>query len=313
MVKYIVKRFIALIPVLLGVTLIIFTLLYFTPGDPALIMLSDEAATPEAIAQIHEELGLDDPFWVRYGNYVLDLLRGDLGVSYLNKRPVAEMLLERLPRTMTLACASAVLATVLGITFGVIAAVKHNSIFDNLCMIFALGGVSMPHFWQGLLLMLLFGVKLGWLPVSGYGTLAQLILPALTIGYGCMAIIARMTRSSMLEVINQDYINFARAKGQKKFIIITRHALQNALIPIITTIALQFGILLGGSVITESIFAIPGIGKLMVDSIRASNYPVVQGGVLMIAFIYCVNNLLVDIIYAFIDPRIKAKYSNAKG
>ena len=312
MVKYIVKRFIALIPVLLGVTLIIFTLLYFTPGDPALIMLSDEAATPEAIAQIHEELGLDDPFWVRYGNYVLDLLRGDLGVSYLNKRPVAEMLLERLPRTMTLACASAVLATVLGITFGVIAAVKHNSIFDNLCMIFALGGVSMPHFWQGLLLMLLFGVKLGWLPVSGYGTLAQLILPALTIGYGCMAIIARMTRSSMLEVINQDYINFARAKGQKKFIIITRHALQNALIPIITTIALQFGILLGGSVITESIFAIPGIGKLMVDSIRASNYPVVKGGVLMIAFIYCVNNLLVDIIYAFIDPRIKTSLRNGR-
>ena len=312
MVKYIVKRFIALIPVLLGVTLIIFTLLYFTPGDPALIMLSDEAATPEAIAQIHEELGLDDPFWVRYGNYVLDLLRGDLGVSYLNKRPVAEMLLERLPRTMTLACASAALATVLGITFGVIAAVKHNSIFDNLCMIFALGGVSMPHFWQGLLLMLLFGVKLGWLPVSGYGTLAQLILPALTIGYGCMAIIARMTRSSMLEVINQDYINFARAKEQKKFIIITRHALQNALIPIITTIALQFGILLGGSVITESIFAIPGIGKLMVDSIRASNYPVVQGGVLMIAFIYCVNNLLVDIIYAFIDPRIKTSLRNGR-
>ena len=312
MVKYIVKRFIALIPVLLGVTLIIFTLLYFTPGDPALIMLSDEAATPEAIAQIHEELGLDDPFWVRYGNYVLDLLRGDLGVSYLNKRPVAEMLLERLPRTMTLACASAALATVLGITFGVIAAVKHNSIFDNLCMIFALGGVSMPHFWQGLLLMLLFGVKLGWLPGSGYGTLAQLILPALTIGYGCMAIIARMTRSSMLEVINQDYINFARAKGQKKFIIITRHALQNALIPIITTIALQFGILLGGSVITESIFAIPGIGKLMVDSIRASNYPVVQGGVLMIAFIYCVNNLLVDIIYAFIDPRIKTSLRNGR-
>ena len=312
MVKYIVKRFIALIPVLLGVTLIIFTLLYFTPGDPAQIMLGDEAATPEAIAQIHEELGLDDPFWVRYGNYVLDLLHGDLGVSYLNKRPVAEMLIERLPKTMTLACVSAALAIVLGVTFGVIAAVKHNSIFDNLCMIFALGGVSMPHFWQGLLLMLLFGVKLGWLPISGYGTLAQLILPALTIGYGCMAIIARMTRSSMLEVINQDYINFAHAKGQKKFVIITRHALQNALIPIITTIALQFGILLGGSVITESIFAIPGIGKLMVDSIRASNYPVVQGGVLLIAFIYCVNNLLVDIIYALIDPRMKTSLSNAR-
>lgn len=311
MIKYIIKRLIALIPVLLGVTLIVFTLLYFSPGDPALIMLGDEA-TPEAIEQIHEELGWNDPFWVRYGNYVKDLLHGDLGVSYLNKKPVAEMLAERLPKTLTLACTSALLATVLGITFGVIAAVKHNSIFDNLCMLFALGGVSMPHFWQGLLLMLLFGVKLGWLPISGFGTLAQLVLPSLTIGYGCMAIIARMTRSSMLEVINQDYINFARAKGQKNMVIIIRHALHNALIPIITTIALQFGVLLGGSVITESIFAIPGVGKLMVDSIRASNYPVVQGGVLMIALIYCVSNLLVDIIYAFIDPRVKTSLSNAR-
>lgn len=311
MVKYILKRLIALIPVLLGVTLIIFTLLYLTPGDPALIMLGDDA-TAEGIEQIHEELGWNDPFWVRYWNYVVDLLHGDLGVSYLNKRPVAEMLSERLPKTLTLATASAVLATVLGITFGVVAAVYHNSIFDNLCMIFSLGGVSMPHFWQGLLLMLLFGVKLKWLPISGYGTFAQLILPALTIGYGCMAIIARMTRSSMLEVINQDYINFAHAKGQKNIVIIIRHALHNALIPIITTIAMQFGVLLGGSVITESIFAIPGVGKLMVDSIRASNWPVVQGGVLIIALIYCVNNLLVDIIYAFVDPRVKTSLSSVR-
>ncbi len=170
----------------------------------------------------------------------------------------------------------------------------------------------MPHFWQGLLLMLLFGVKLGWLPVSGYGTFAQLIMPALTIGFGSMAIIARMTRSSMLEVINQDYIDFAHAKGQKDKVIIVRHALHNAMIPIITTIALQFGVLLGGSVITESIFAIPGVGKLVVDSIRASNYPVVQGAVLVIAMIYCVSNLLVDIIYAFIDPRIKTSRSNTR-
>lgn len=311
MVKYFIKRLIALIPVLLGVTLIVFTLLYFTPGDPALIMLGDEA-TAEAIEQIHEELGLDDPFWVRYGRYLKDLLHGDLGVSYLNKRPVADMLLERIPKTMTLASVSALLAVVLGITFGVIAAVKHNSIFDNLCMVFSLGGVCMPHFWQGLLLMLLFGVKLGWLPISGYGTFAQLILPALTIGYGCMAIIARMTRSSMLEVINQDYINFAKAKGQKNLVIIIKHALHNALIPIITTIALQFGVLLGGSVITESIFAIPGVGKLMVDSIRASNHPVVQGGVLIIAFIYCIINLLVDIIYAYVDPRVKTSLSNSR-
>ncbi|MDY5931222.1 MAG: ABC transporter permease [Candidatus Ornithospirochaeta sp.] len=312
MVKYILKRLIALIPVLFGVTLVVFTLLYFTPGDPALIMLSDEAATPEAIAQIHEELGLDDPFWVRYFRYVVDLLHGDLGVSYINKRPVSEMLLSRLPKTMVLATTSATLAVVLGIILGVIAAIKHNSIFDNVCMIIALGGVSMPHFWQGLLLMLLFGVKLGWLPISGFGKFSQLILPALTIGYGSMAIIARMTRSSMLEVINQDYISFGKAKGQKFNRIVIFHALRNALIPIITTIALQFGIMLGGSVIVESIFAIPGVGKLMVDSIRASNYPVVLGGVLMIAFIYCVNNLLVDIIYAFVDPRVKTSLSSTR-
>ena len=311
MIKYIVRRLIALIPVLLGVTLIIFTLLYFTPGDPALVMLGDEA-TPEAIAQIHEELGWNDPFWVRYFNYVVDLLHGDLGVSYTNGRPVFDLLVERLPKTITLALISTTIAVTLGILLGVIAAIKQNSIFDNLCMLLALVGVSMPHFWQGLLLMLLFGVKLGWLPISGWGEVGNVVLPSLTIGLGSMAIIARMTRSSMLEVINQDYINFARAKGQKNGKIITGHELRNALIPIITTIAIQFGNMLGGSVITETIFAIPGVGKLMVDSIRSGNYLVVQGGVLLIAFIYCINNLLVDVIYAFVDPRVKTNLSNAR-
>lgn len=311
MIKYIVRRLIALIPVLLGVTLIIFTLLYFTPGDPALVMLGDEA-TPEAIAQIHEELGWNDPFWVRYFNYVVDLLHGDLGVSYTNGRPVFDLLVERLPKTITLALISTTIAVTLGILLGVIAAIKQNSIFDNLCMLLALVGVSMLHFWQGLLLMLLFGVKLGWLPISGWGEVGNVVLPSLTIGLGSMAIIARMTRSSMLEVINQDYINFARAKGQKNGKIITGHELRNALIPIITTIAIQFGNMLGGSVITETIFAIPGVGKLMVDSIRSGNYPVVQGGVLLIAFIYCINNLLVDVIYAFVDPRVKTNLSNAR-
>lgn len=311
MIKYIVRCLIALIPVLLGVTLIIFTLLYFTPGDPALVMLGDEA-TPEAIAQIHEELGWNDPFWVRYFNYVVDLLHGDLGVSYTNGRPVFDLLVERLPKTITLALISTTIAVTLGILLGVIAAIKQNSIFDNLCMLLALVGVSMPHFWQGLLLMLLFGVKLGWLPISGWGEVGNVVLPSLTIGLGSMAIIARMTRSSMLEVINQDYINFARAKGQKNGKIITGHELRNALIPIITTIAIQFGNMLGGSVITETIFAIPGVGKLMVDSIRSGNYPVVQGGVLLIAFIYCINNLLVDVIYAFVDPRVKTNLSNAR-
>ncbi len=311
MIKYIVRRLIALIPVLLGVKLIIFTLLYFTPGDPALVMLGDEA-TPEAIAQIHEELGWNDPFWVRYFNYVVDLLHGDLGVSYTNGRPVFDLLVERLPKTITLALISTTIAVTLGILLGVIAAIKQNSIFDNLCMLLALVGVSMPHFWQGLLLMLLFGVKLGWLPISGWGEVGNVVLPSLTIGLGSMAIIARMTRSSMLEVINQDYINFARAKGQKNGKIITGHELRNALIPIITTIAIQFGNMLGGSVITETIFAIPSVGKLMVDSIRSGNYPVVQGGVLLIAFIYCINNLLVDVIYAFVDPRVKTNLSNAR-
>lgn len=311
MIKYITRRLAALIPVLLGVTLIVFTLLYFSPGDPALVMLGDEA-TPEAIEQIHEQLGWNDPFWVRYFNYVKDLVQGDMGMSYMNNRPVFELLIERMPKTVTLACTSAVVAVTLGIVLGVIAAVKQNSIFDNLSMLLALAGISMPHFWQGLLLMLLFGVKLGWLPISGWGTAANLVLPSLTIGLGSMAIIARMTRSSMLEVINQDYMNFAKSKGQKKSCIILGHGLRNALIPIITTIALQFGNMLGGSVITETIFAIPGVGKLMVDSIRSGNYPVVQGGVLLIAFIYCINNLLVDVIYAFVDPRVKTSLSNAR-
>lgn len=311
MIKYMTKRLIALIPVLLGVTLIVFTLLYFTPGDPALVMLGDDA-TPEAIEQIHEELGWNDPFWIRYVHYVVDLLHGDLGTSYLNKRPVFDLLIERMPKTVTLACTSAVVAVVFGILLGVIAAVKQNSIFDNLSMVLALAGVSMPHFWQGLLLMLLFGVKLGWLPISGWGKVTNLVLPSLTIGLGSMAVIARMTRSSMLEVINQDYINFAKAKGQKGGNIVIFHALRNALIPIITVIAIQFGNMLGGSVITESIFAIPGVGKLMVDSIRNGNYPVVQGGVLLIAFIYCINNLLVDVIYAFADPRVKVSLSNSR-
>ena len=222
------------------------------------------------------------------------------------------LLVERLPKTITLALISTTIAVTLGILLGVIAAIKQNSIFDNLCMLLALVGVSMPHFWQGLLLMLLFGVKLGWLPISGWGEVGNVVLPSLTIGLGSMAIIARMTRSSMLEVINQDYINFARAKGQKNGKIITGHELRNALIPIITTIAIQFGNMLGGSVITETIFAIPGVGKLMVDSIRSGNYPVVQGGVLLIAFIYCINNLLVDVIYAFVDPRVKTNLSNAR-
>ena len=252
-------------------------------------------------------MGLNDPFLVRFARYVWKIVtEGDFGLSYTNKRPVLEVVMTRFPNTIILSVTSAVIAVFLGLLLGIIAAVKQYSIFDNISMTLALVGLSMPNFWQGLLLMLLFSLKLELLPVSGFTTWKHVILPALTIGTGSCALIARMTRSSMLEVIRQDYIDFARSKGQKELWVIVRHGLRNAMIPILTTIGLQFGAMLGGSVLTESVFAIPGLGKLMVDSIKQRNYPVVQAGVLIIALSYCVVNLLVDLFYAAIDPRMKA-------
>ena len=311
MLKYAIRRLLAIIPILIGISFIVFAMMNIIPGDPGTLMLGDKATQAQK-DMLNEQLGYNRPFAERYWQFLTDAVQGDLGDSYRTRQPVMDEIMVRFPKTLRLAVLSLLTAMLIGIPLGILSAVRQYSKIDVISTTMALLIAAIPTFWMGLLLMLLFGVKLKWLPISGYGTFAQIILPALTIGYGCMAIIARMTRSSMLEVINQDYINFAKAKGQKKFIIITKHALQNALIPIITTIALQFGVLLGGSVITESIFAIPGIGKLMVDSIRSSNYPMVMGGVLMIAFIYCINNLLVDIIYAFIDPRIKTSLSNGR-
>jgi len=306
--KYIIKRLLYLIPVLLGVSFIIFTMMYLTPGDPARIMMGDNAP-PEAIEALREQLGLNDPFLVQYGNWLRRLiLEGDAGVSYQTRRPVMGEIMERFPATLQLAAAGVVVSVSIGIPLGIISATKQYSIFDKLSMFFALLGVSMPAFWQAMLLILLFSLHLGWLPPSGLGTFNHLILPAITIGTGSAAIIARMTRSSMLEVIRQDYIRTARAKGQVEFIVVTRHALKNALIPIITVVGLQFGALLGGAVLTESVFSIPGIGRLMVDSISSRDFPVVQGGVLFIAVTFSLINLLVDIVYAFVDPRIKSQY-----
>lgn len=307
MIKYILRRILMMIPVMLGVTLVVFTLMYITPGDPAEIMLGD-SATIEAVAELRHELGLDDPFLVRYARFVWNLLHGDLGICYATGQPVFDRLTQTFPNSFKLAGLAVVVSTVLGMLLGVISAAKQNSIFDNIAMALAMIGNAMPNFWQGLLLMLMFSLWLGWLPASGFSSFKYMILPAITIGTSSAAVIARMTRSSMLEVIRADYIATARAKGQSEFWVITRHALKNALIPVVTVIGMQFGRQLGGAVLTESIFSVPGVGKMMVEAIKARNFPVVQGGVLMIALSLSIVNLLIDILYAYIDPRIKSQY-----
>ncbi len=297
-----------MIPVIIGVTFIIFSMMYFTPGDPARIILG-ESAKAEDVSRLREELGLNDPYFVQFGNYVKKaVLEQDIGKSYVTKRPVVTEITDRFPTTLKLAAFSIVIAVVIGIPIGIISATKQYSLFDNVSMVLALIGVSMPNFWQGLLLILFFSVYLGWLPSSGFSSFKHMILPAVTIGTSTIAVITRMTRSSMLEVVRQDYIRTARAKGQVESKVINHHALKNALIPIITVIGIQFGYLLSGAVLTESIFAVPGVGRLMVQSIKERDFPVVQGSVLFIAVAFSLVNLLVDILYAYVDPRIRSQY-----
>lgn len=309
LLKYILRRFALLIPVIIGVTFIVFSLMYITPGDPAKIILG-ESAPKESVQQLREEMGLNKPFLIQYGNYLKNLVvHHDIGKSYVTKRPVLKEISDCFPVTFKLAALAMIFAILLGIPIGIISAVKQYSWFDTISMIFALIGISMPVFWFGLLLILLFAVKLHLLPASGFSSFKYMILPAVSLGAQSVAVITRMTRSSMLEVIRQDYIRTVRAKGQKEGIVVLKHALGNALIPIITIIGLQFGGLLGGAVLTESIFSIPGIGRLMVDAIKMRDFPIVQGGVLFIAITFSIVNLLVDLLYAYVDPRIKSQYS----
>lgn len=309
LIKYIIRRFALLVPVIIGVTFIVFSLMYITPGDPAKIILG-ESAPKASVEQLRKEMGLDKPFLIQYGNYLKNLVvHQDIGKSYVTKRPVFKEISDCFPATFKLAALAMGFAILLGIPIGIISAVKQYSWFDTISMIFALIGISMPVFWFGLLLILLFSVKLHWLPASGFSSFKYMILPAMALGAQSVAIITRMTRSSMLEVIRQDYIRTVRAKGQKEGVVVLKHALGNALIPIITIIGLQFGGLLGGAVLTESIFSIPGIGRLMVDAIKMRDFPVVQGGVLFIAITFSIVNLLVDLLYAYVDPRIKSQYS----
>jgi len=305
--KFILRRLGLLIPVIVGVMFVIFTLTYITDGCPATLMLGDQAP-PEDIAALRVDLGLEDPFFVQFGRYIVNVAQLDFGTSFTSRRPVFDEIIARFPTTLHLAFMSIILAVLLGVPLGILSATKQYTIFDNGATIIGLLGVSIPTFWLGLMFILLFSVQLGWLPAAGFGTPMHWILPSFTIALMSMAIIMRMTRSSMLEVIRQDYIRTARAKGQKESKIIFKHALKNALIPVITVIGLQFGMLLGGAILTEAIYAIPGLGRFMVDAIARRDFPVIQGGVLLIALSFSFVNLLVDILYSYVDPRIRSQY-----
>ena len=297
-----------MIPVGLGVTFLLFSLLYLTPGDPARIVLGDEASE-ESIQEFRREHHLDRSLPVRYGLFIYDaVVHQDMGRSFMTRRPVINEVVNTFPVTLKLATGSIVIATVLGLGFGIVCAVKQYSIFDNISMVIAMLGISVPLFYLGLLLILWFSVRLQWLPSSGFDTLSQRILPWITLSATSMSIITRMTRSSMLEVIRSDYIRTARAKGQAERVIILKHALRNALIPIITIVGIQFGHLLGGAILTESVFSIPGMGRLAVEAIKARDYPIVQGAGLYIAMAYVVINLLVDLLYAWVDPKLRGRY-----
>ena len=308
MIRYLIRRLLAIIPVLLGVTFVLFSLLYITPGDPARLALGEDASE-ESLVDFRREHGLDRAFLVRYGIFVYNAaVHQDIGNSYATRRPVINEIVTTFPITLNLAVGAVVFATVLGMLFGVICAIKQYSIFDNVSMVIAMLGIAVPTFYLGILSILWFAVWLRWLPSSGFETMSQRILPWITLSSTSMSIITRMTRSSMLEVIRSDYIRTARAKGQKEYIIIFKHALRNALIPIITIVGIQFGNLLGGSILTETVFSIPGLGRLAVEGIKARDAPMVQGVVLCVALCYVFINLIVDFVYAWVDPRLRTRY-----
>ncbi len=304
MPSYVVKRLLAMIPVLFGISLLLFFMLRMLPGDPAEV-LAGQMASPEDIQTIRQQLGLDRPVHEQYLLYLSRLVRFDLGRSARTQNPVIEEIWSRLPNTMLLAVVAIGLACVFGIPAGVISAVRPYSWVDYLVTMSALFGISMPVFWLGLMLVVVFSVILKWLPAGGTGGWQHVVLPSITLASFVVAFISRMTRSTMLETLSQDYTTTARSKGLKESVVVVKHALKNALIPIVTVVGLQFGMLLGGAVLTETVFAWPGLGRLIVDSILARDYPVIQGAILIFGLLYILVNLAVDLLYAFIDPRIR--------
>src|SRR5690554_128524 len=307
MLRYVTGRLFGLLPVLLGVTILVFLMLRIAPGDPLIALLGEEAQgmSRQALEELRVQYGFDRDPVTQYLGFLGGVLRGDLGESVRTGQPVLREIAVRLPATLQLAGAGMLIALALGLTLGVLAAVYRRTFVDYLAIIVALAGVSIPVFWSGLILMLFFALELGWLPASGYGSWRHLVLPAAAIGFSSSAIIARVTRSSMIEVLRSDYIRTARAKGVPVQRINMRHGLRNAMLPVITVIGLQFGGLLGGAVLTETVFAWPGLGRLVVDSIRVQDGPLVQGSVLFIAVVFILINLLVDLSYALLNPRIR--------
>ena len=303
MYQYIVRRLMLTVPVVLGVSIIVFSIIRLIPGDPARA-IAGVNATPQFIQQVRVRYALDQPLYIQYGRFITDFMRGELGNSIFSGRPVTTELGERFPRTLLLATIALVIATTLGVSAGIVSATKRNSVFDNASMLVALVGVAAPVFWMALMLQLLFAVQLRLLPATGIGTIRHLVLPSITLGTASAALMARITRSSMLDVLRQDFITTARAKGLNERLVVYKHALKNALIPVVTVLGLQFGILLGGAVLTETVFAWPGVGRLLVDAILRRDYPVVQGTVMLLALLFVLINLVVDIVYAFLDPRI---------
>ena len=308
MIKYILKRLLALIPVILGVIFIIQFILYISPNDPAVVILGVDY-TPEGAAQVRESLGLNDPFIVQFARYVLDLLRGDFGNSYVTGEPVAVQLAARFPNTLILVVVSMTLCTILSLPIGIQSAVKPNSWFSNITAALGMVGIALPTFWLGLMLILLFAVHLEWLPATGSVSLTGMILPAITLSASFMAGTMRTTRSSMLDCLNQDYIRTAKAKGVSHHDVIDKHALQNALLPIITVVGVNVGTQMGGSVLAEAVFADPGLGIRLGDGIKQTDTPTILGCLVVMAICIGICNLLVDIIFAFVDPRIKSQYS----
>jgi peptide/nickel transport system permease protein len=308
MKNYIIRRLLWLIPILIGVSLIVFTIMYLSPTDAAITILG-ESASQESLDQLRREMGLYDPFIVQYYRYASNVfLRFDLGRSYVSNREVLPEILLRLPNTIRLASVSILFAALIGIPLGVAASIKPNKAVDNVTMVVALFGVSVPTFWQALILIIIFSLNLRWFPSGGFDRIDQMVLPVIALSTTSIGSIARITRSSMIDSLNQDYVRTAFAKGLSNFNVVFRHALKNALIPVVTIIGLQFGALLGGAVLTESIFSINGLGVLMVNSIRQRDIMMVQGSVLFVAFLFTLVNLFVDLTYAYIDPRIREQY-----
>ena len=308
MIQYIVRRILLLIPILLGVTVIVFGIMYLTPGDPAILMLGENAPERELEA-IRERLGLNEPPHVQYVVWIGNVLQGDFGRSIRSNRPVTSEIRQRLPATIELALLATALAIVVGVPLGVLSANRPNTVVDHVATVLAFGGLAMPVFWQGLMMILIFSVWVNWLPPSGrLGGWMYYVMPTVTLGTSAIAAITRMTRATMLEALGQDYVRTARSKGLPPRLVTYRHALSNAMIPVVTVIGLQFGALLSGAVITETIFSWPGIGRLAVDAIRSKDFPVVQGVVMVFAIVYALVNLFTDVLYAYLDPRLKTRY-----